>query len=156
MQTPRWRESAEKEFSTIEDQGVWEDAKEDEVTNPLNMVPVFKIKLNSHGKPETYKTRICVQGFSQKYGLDYLDTYAPTGKVASLQAVLTYAADRGLKLLQLNVKGAFLQSELDEQVFIKTPYGCNRKSKYLRLKKSLYGLKQAPRNWYQISFLSHG
>lgn len=128
MQTPRWRESAEKEFSTIEDQGVWEDAEEDEVTNPLNTVPVFKIKLNSHGKPEMYKTRICVQGFSQ----------------------------RGLKLLQLNVKGAFLHSELDEQVFIKTPYGCNRKSKYLRLKKSLYGLKQAPRNWYQISFLSHG
>lgn len=127
-----------------------EDADDSEVNNPLNTVAVFKIKTNTHGECPTYKTRLCVQGFGQRYGLDYLKTYAPTGKVALLRAVLTYAADKNLDLLQLDVKEAFLHSELEEKVFIKTPYGCNQKSKYLCLKKSLYGLKEAPRNWYRM------
>lgn len=147
MEIPEWKESALREFSTIEDQGLWEDADKNTVTNPLNTTPVFKITTNAHGKAPILKTQLCVQGFNQRYGLDYLETYAPTGKVASLRGLLTYAADKKLNILQLDVKGAFLHSELDKKVFIKTPHGFGRSSKYLKLKKMLYGLKQAPRNW---------
>lgn len=84
MKYPEWRKSVTTKFNTIEDQNVWEDANDSKVTNPLNTVPVFKIKTNTHDKSPTYKTRLCVQGFGQRYGLDDLKTYAPTGKVALL------------------------------------------------------------------------
>lgn len=130
---------------------MWEEVEDDKiVTNPLNTVPVFKIKHNAHDDSVILKTRLCVQGFNQKYGIDYFETYAPTGKAASLRAALTYIAEKNLDYIQLDVKGAFLHSELNKQVYIHTPFGRKRKSKFLRLKKSLYGLKQAPRNWYRM------
>lgn len=137
LKIPEWKKSAENKFNYIEELEVWEEVDDKEVTNPLNTVPVFKIKHNTHDDSVVYKTRLCIQGFNQKYGLDYFKTYAPTGKAALLRGILTYVAEKDLDMIQLDVKGAFLHSELDEQVFIKTPVGCNRQSKYLRLKKSL-------------------
>lgn len=108
IKIPWWKESALKEFKTIKDQEFWEEVNEKIVTNPLNTVPVFKIKQNAHRKAPILKTWLCVQGFNQQYGLDYLETYAPTGKVVSLRAVLTYVAEMNLEMLQLDVKGSFL------------------------------------------------
>lgn len=134
---PVWKASTLKEFQSIEDQGVWEEVDKDEVTNPLKTVPVYKVKENAHGEPPTYKTRLCVQGFNQKYGLDYMETYAPTGRIASLQALLTFAMDKKLELLQLDIKGAFLHADLDKDVYIFNPPCSSRKGKFLKLKKSL-------------------
>lgn len=120
LKLPRWFPPIEKEFKTIEDLGVWEDADKAEVTNPLNTMWAFRSKEDLH-----------------------------LGKVALLRALLSYSVNKNLKILQFDVKGAFLHAPLEENVFIKTPEGSTRKSKYLKLNKSLYGLKQAPLNWYK-------
>lgn len=90
---------------------------------------------------------MCVQGFNQKFGIDYFETYTPTGKTTSLRALLLFALDKNLPMLQLEVKGAFLHAKIDEEVYIRRPKGSSRKLPILKLEKSLYGLKQAPRNW---------
>ncbi|KNZ57867.1 hypothetical protein VP01_2052g2 [Puccinia sorghi] len=97
---------------------------------------------------EKKKARLCIQGFSQIPGLNYNNTFAPTGKFTSLLIILTLAVNRKLPIRQFDIKSAFLFA-LKEKLFIKGPEGSNRKVPYLRLKKSLYGLKQAPANWFE-------
>jgi hypothetical protein len=124
---------------------VWENHY-DKPPNPLDTTWVFKIKDNRHGNPLKYKGRLCVQGFNQIQGLDFDKTFAPTGKVSTLQIILLYSLHQNLEVTQFEVQGAFLHAPLSEDVFIKTPKGVNRDSPYLKLKKALYGLKQAPKN----------
>ncbi|KNZ61391.1 retrovirus-related Pol polyprotein from transposon TNT 1-94, partial [Puccinia sorghi] len=95
------------------------------------------------------KARLCIQGFLQLPGIDYNETFSPTGKFSTLLVLLTFAIDKKLPLCQFDVKSAFLYVPLKETLYIKTPEGSKRKSLYLWLKKSLYGLKQAPENWFE-------
>lgn len=136
------------ELDGIENMDVWEDYLGPEPVNPLNTTWVYRLKDNCHGNPLIYKSRLCVQGFDQIYGLDYQDTFSPTGKAASLCIALIFGLYHSLPIAQFDVKSAFLHADLKEKVIIKTPKGSKRTAKYLILKKSLYGLKQAPANWY--------
>ena len=143
-----WDLAVKKELQSIEDHNVWENHWE-QPPNPLNTTWIFKIKDNCHGGPLKFKARLCVQGFNQIEGLDFDNTFAPTGKAATLRLLLLYALDKKKQIRQFDVQGAFLHAPLDEDVYIVNPKGCPRESPYLKLKKSLYGLKQAPRNWYR-------
>ncbi|KNZ49490.1 hypothetical protein VP01_4981g1 [Puccinia sorghi] len=108
--------------------------------------------LEPNHKPSLHlkkKARLCIQGFLQLPGVDYDETFAPTGKFSTLLILLTLAIEKELPLRQFDVKAAFLYAPLKENLYIKTPEGSKRKSPYLRLKKSLYGLKQAPANWFE-------
>ncbi len=92
------------------------------------------------------------QGFSQKQGLDYDETFSPVFRFESFRNLLAIAAQRGLKLRQLDITAAFLNGKLEEEIFMTQPKGFVESGKeYLvcRLKQSLYGLKQAPRCWNQ-------
>lgn len=129
-------------------QDVWEEYYKN-LDNILNMMWVFKVKENCHGEPVKYKACLCIQGFNQVLGIDYNETWAPTGKIGSLRLASVYALKEKMKITQFNVKGAFLHAPLEEIVIIRTPEGSSRKSPYLKLKKSLYGLKQSPKNWYE-------
>jgi hypothetical protein len=133
---------------------VWENYYDDP-PNPLNTTWVFRIKDNCHSDPIKYKGRLCVQGFDQIHGIDYEETFAPTGKLSTLRMLLLYSLHQNLQITQFDVQGAFLHAPLSEEVYIKTPKGVNRDSPYLKLCKALYGLKQAPKNWYEtlISWL---
>lgn len=142
-----WSEAMDKELNSIESHQVWEDYYETPA-NPLKTTWIFKIKDSCHNAHLKYKARLCVQGFNQIEGLNFDQTYAPTGKAATLRLVLLFALQQNKPIRQFNVQGAFLHAPLEENVFIVTPEGCPRMSPYLKLKKSLYGLKQAPRNWY--------
>jgi hypothetical protein len=97
-----------------------------------------------------FKARLCAQGFSQVHGVDFSKTFAPTGRLNSLRALISYAAANGLEFHQLDVKTAFLNADLEEDVFLSIPQGINldKKKQCLRLKKAIYGLKQAPLAWY--------
>ena len=89
-----------------------------------------------------------MQGFSQREGIDYDETFAPVAKVTTFRLMLALSKVLDLKIHQLDVDSAFLYADLDENVFVKPPPGMSIKAGYcLKLLKSLYGLKQAPRNW---------
>jgi hypothetical protein len=102
-----------------------------------------------NGAPE-FKARICAQGFSQSRGINYTKTFAPNGWLNSLQALISHAVINHLQFGQLDVKTAFLNATLDEEVHLSIPQGVqlNQRCYCLRLHKAIYGLKQAPLAWY--------
>uniref|UniRef100_H3G5X7 Reverse transcriptase Ty1/copia-type domain-containing protein n=3 Tax=Phytophthora ramorum TaxID=164328 RepID=H3G5X7_PHYRM len=113
---------------------------------------VFRVKENQAGEIERFKTRLVAKGFSQKYGIDYDETFAPVAKFTSIRIVLSLAAKYGLKLHQMDVKTAFLNGVLDEDIYMAQPDGYvdeDHPDHVCKLKRSLYGLKQSPRMWNQ-------
>nr|KAJ0184776.1 hypothetical protein LSAT_V11C900459110 [Lactuca sativa] len=102
---------------------------------------------------EEYKARLVIQGFRQKEGIDFFDTYAPVARISTIRLLLlTLAAIHNLVIHQMDVKTAFLNGDLDEDIYMKQPEGFvmpGNEHKVCKLKKSLYGLKQAPKQWYQ-------
>ena len=92
------------------------------------------------------------KGFSQVEGLDYDETYAPVARLESIRMLLSYAAHKGFKLYQMDVKSAFLNGLIKEEVYVGQPPGfesLEHPDYVFKLKKALYGLKQAPRAWYE-------
>lgn len=111
---------------------------------------VFTIKLKGDGTIDRYKARLVARGFKQKEGIDYKETFSPVARFETVRAVLSVAVNEDLILAQFDVKTAFLNGCLEEEVYIKQPVGFEDGSdRVCRLKKSLYGLKQAPRCWNQ-------
>ena len=100
---------------------------------------------------EKYKARFVACGFSQKEGIDYEETFAPVARYTSIISVLSLDAVMKWKINQMDVKTAFLNGVVEEEVYVEQPLGFethDRESQVCILKKSLYDLKQAPRTWY--------
>lgn len=117
-----WGQAVNDELNNIQALIIWEDFEdESNVKNPLNTTWVFKIKDNSNQIPTQFKARLCVQGFQQIQGIDFEETWAPTGKNASLKILLIHSLNSNLKITQFDVKGAFSHAPIEEEVFIKTP-----------------------------------
>ncbi len=102
---------------------------------------VFKITRNADGSVEIYRARLVAQGFSQRYGVDYDETFSPVVRFESIRTVVALAVQRGLKLHQMDVISAFLNGELEDEVYMKQPEGFVVKGKerlVCKLNKSLY------------------
>ena len=110
----------------------------------------YKIKYNNDRSIDRYKARLVVRGFTQKEGIDFNETFAPVAKYSSLRILFAHATALGQKVLQLDIKTAFLYGELDETIYMRQPDGyaaAGQEGMVCKLKRSLYGLKQAPRQW---------
>jgi hypothetical protein len=115
---------------------------------------VFTVKQNPEGKVERYKARLVARGYSQTYGIDYDETFAPVAKMRTVRTLISCATNFGWPLHQLDVKNAFLHGDLQEEVYMEIPPGCSKSNtagEVCRLRKSLYGLKQSPRAWFDRS-----
>lgn len=109
---------------------------------------VFKTKRNADGDLVRHKARLVVKGCSQKEGIDYTETFAPVVRYNSIRFLFALAAKHDMKVYQLDAVTAFLNGDLQEEVYMKQPEGFDDCSgKVCRLVKSLYGLKQASRIW---------
>ncbi|GJR32852.1 retrovirus-related pol polyprotein from transposon TNT 1-94 [Tanacetum coccineum] len=101
-------------------------------------------------KPKT-KARLVTQGYNQQEGIDYDETYAPVARLESIRILLAYSCALDFKLFQMDVKSAFLNGFINEEVYVAQPLGFidfEKPDHVYKLKKALYGLKQAPKAWY--------
>ncbi len=149
-QRAKWKTAIEAEIGGCVSRGTWILVKRSELPKGTNIIPVkwvFKIKTDENGNVAKYKARITPKGFKQRYGVDYFEVFANTGKYKTLRTMLSIAARSNMELRQLDVPQAFTQAVLDESVYMEMPEGFEEEGMVCLLKKSLYGLKQSPRNW---------
>ncbi|UYV73987.1 hypothetical protein LAZ67_11001719 [Cordylochernes scorpioides] len=110
---------------------------------------IFRIKRKSNGEIDRYRARLVGKGFSQRRGIDYKETFAPVVRYDSVRVLLALATVMDMEIMQFDIKTAFLNGDLDEDIYMQIPEGKEVENKNLvcKLKKSLYGLKQSPRIW---------
>ncbi|KAL0437633.1 UNVERIFIED_CONTAM: Retrovirus-related Pol polyprotein from transposon TNT 1-94 [Sesamum radiatum] len=121
-------------------------------STPLGCKWILKRKYKADGSIDKYKARLVAKGFKQKEGFDFFDTYSPVTRITSIRVLIAIAALYDLEIHQMNVKTAFLNGELDEEIYMEQPEGFvvpGQEKKVCRLVKSLYGLKQAPKQWHE-------
>lgn len=144
----KWIAAMRDEMKSLHDNKVWTLVKRPDNCNIVSNRWVLRIKRKPDGSIDRYKARLVARGFSQVYGIDYTETYAPVVSAISVRLLLAYAAVENLLIAQFDVKTAFLYGDLDETVYMEQPEGfASDESKVCLLQRSLYGLKQAPRQW---------
>ncbi|KAI5334598.1 hypothetical protein L3X38_024731 [Prunus dulcis] len=147
-----WKKAMEDEITMIEKNNTWELVARPFDKPIIGVKWIYKTKLNLDGSVQKNKARLVAKGYSQKPGIDFNETFAPVARLDTVRALVALAAHKNWKLFQLDVKSAFLNGVLSEEVYVDQPCGFviqGSEDKVYRLKKALYGLKQAPRAWYE-------
>ncbi|KAL9225890.1 hypothetical protein vseg_001766 [Gypsophila vaccaria] len=150
VKNPKWRKAMEEEIEALEVNNTWTIEDLPPGKSAIGCMWVYRIKHKSDGTIERYKARLVVFGNHQLEGIDFVETFAPTVKMVTVQTFLTVAAIKQWELHQMDVHNAFLHGDLNEEVYMRLPPGFSHghHGKVCRLRKSLYGLRQAPRCWY--------
>ena len=92
-------------------------------SKPLGYKWIFKNKMKADGSIGKYKARLVIKGYKQKEGLDYFDTYSPVTRISSIRMLIAIAAIHNLEIHQMDVKIAFLNGDLDEEIYMEQPEG---------------------------------
>lgn len=161
-QFKEWRAVMNEEIESILRNDTW-----DLVELPTNKTPIgckwlFKPKMNEDVSIEKLKARLVAKGYSQHECIDFDDTFAHVAKLNAISILIALATKYNWELHQLDVKSAFLNGELKEEIYLVQPEGFVKQGHehlVCRLKKALYGLKQAPTSWYgkvDSFFLEYG
>ena len=147
----QWTKAAEEEIEAHSQNGTWELADLPAGRRAIGSRWVFKVKRTADGSIERYKARLVAKGFSQRPGFDFNETFAPTARFSAIRTILALSALEDLHLQSIDISHAFINGDLEEEVFMEQPEGFEQgePGQVLRLKRSLYGLKQASRMWYQ-------
>ena len=147
---PGWKQAIQSEYNSLVSNNTWELAELPPGRKAIRCKWVFKIKRNADGSVARLKARLVAQGYSQKHGIDYKETFSPVVRRESIRIVLALSVSLGLHLQQMDVDTAFLNSDLDQEIYMFQPRGfvsSTHPQKVCKLKKAIYGLKQSPRLW---------
>jgi hypothetical protein len=141
----------DEELDQIEKNDTWELVPRPKNKNVISTKWVFRNKLNEGGQVTRKKARLVCKGYAQIEGINFEETFSPVARMEAIRFLLAYACSKNVKVYQMDIKSAFLNGELEEEVYIEQPKGfqLSENTDYVcKLKKVLYGLKQAPRAWY--------
>ena len=149
-QAELWIAAMDEELASLMKHGTWDVVDTPAGVKVLGVKWVFKIKRDDKGNIERFKARLVAKGYEQVAGRDFDQVFAPVSKFSTLRVLLAVVAARDLELHQLDIKTAFLQGDLEEEVYIQQPPGYPLGAgKVCLLSKALYGLRQAPRAWHK-------
>ncbi|KAK1431533.1 hypothetical protein QVD17_07993 [Tagetes erecta] len=146
----KWQEAMKAEMLAIEKNKTWKLVHLPAGKNLVGVKWLFKTKPGANGEGVKFKARLVAKGYSQQYGVDYQETFAPVARFETIRIILAVAAQMGWEIYQLDVKSAFLNGELREDIYVAQPEGfvvAGKSDMVYKLHKALYGLKQAPRAW---------
>lgn len=145
-EAPYWKEAIQSEVESILSNHTWELVDLPPGNKPIGHKWIFTKKLRPDGTIEKYKSRLVAKGFRQKEGLDFIDTYSPVIRITSIRLLIAISSIYDLEIHQMDVKTAFLNGELDEEIYMEQPEGFivkGKEKKVCKLIKSLCGLKQS-------------
>ena len=151
VNSTKWIDAMKDELKSMEQNEVRDLVKFPEGCKRVGCKWVFKTKHDSYGNIERHKGRLVAKGYTQKDGIDCKETFSPVSKKDSFRIIMALVAHYDLELHQMDVKTAFLNGNLEEEVYMDQPEGFSVKEKedmVCKLKRSIYGLKQASRQWY--------
>lgn len=145
-----WKEAIRNELEALIANQTWIEIVPPKSANIVTSKWVFKVKMNIDGTLDKFKARLVARGFSQVYGVDYQETFAPTVKFDTLRLFLALVAAEDLECHQVDVNNAFTESMLKEDIYMSPPSGLSlAPGRALHIVRSLYGLKQAARDWHK-------
>jgi hypothetical protein len=147
-----WEAAIQAEMESIMSIGTFELVHPPRDRKPIGAKWVFKVKRNAAGEISRYKARLVAQGFAQKPGLDFTETFAPVANIDSIRLLLAFAAANDFEIHHVDVKTAFLNGKLEETIYMRQPEGfvaAGKEHWVWELHKTLYGLRQSGRVWYQ-------
>ena len=147
----QWKRALDSEYSAHIKNNTWTLVDLPEGRKAIESRWVFKVKYNADGSVERHKARLVAKGFSQEAGLDYEETFSPVAKYKSIRSLLAIANQLNLEVHQMDVSTAFLNGELEEEIYMTQPEGYIKEGEeelVCKLNKSIYGLKQSSRCWY--------
>ncbi len=164
----KWLESTKTELNSLLSMDTWDIVDREKNKPTITSKWLWKTKYLPNGQIDKYKTRMVARGYTQKKGINYNETFAPVVRFETLRYLLAHAVEKELEVHHMDVETAFLNGNLEEEIFMEIPDGLKlinnqlllksnedykkefkkeKSEKVLKLKKSLYGLKQSPRCW---------
>lgn len=147
-----WRAAEKVEWDNCTAREVWDVVAREPWMRVLPAVWAYKTKYDERGVKVKRKARLSAGGHRQVAGRDYHESYAPTGAMATTRIAASVAAARGMASRQFDVVGAYLNSPLEEELYMEVPDGFRegREGMVLKLKKALYGLVQGAAAWWKV------
>ncbi len=144
----KWNSAIQEELNSLHENGTWELVNLPKGEKALKTKWVFKLKRDCNNEIIRYKARLVAKGFTQREGIDYDETFAPVVRYASIRFLIALAVEHNLQIDQMDAITAFLQGDIEENIYVEQPEGlADGTQRVYKLKKAMYGLKQAGRQW---------
>nr|GEZ30795.1 retrovirus-related Pol polyprotein from transposon TNT 1-94 [Tanacetum cinerariifolium] len=146
-----WFQAMQDEIYEFDRLQVWELVAQPDCVMIITLKWIYKVKLNEYGNVLKNKARLVAKRYRQEEGIDFEESFAPVACIEAIRIFIANAASRNMSIYQMDVKTAFLNGKLKEEVYVSQPKGFvdpDHSTHVYRLKKAFYGLKQAPRAWY--------
>jgi hypothetical protein len=145
-----WKKVMMEEMDSIEENGTWSLVDLPHGRKLIKVKWVFKVKQDDHGVVSKHKACLVMKGYAQRHDIDYDEVFVPVARLDSVRLLIALVAHKGWEVHHMDVKSAFLNDDLHEEVYVEQPAGfvvTGKEHKVLKLWKALYGFHQAPRAW---------
>ena len=147
----KWENAIKDEINSLLTNNTWTLVTKLENRNIVDCKWIFTIKNDEFGNPFKYKARVVARCFSQEYLIDYNETFAPVARISSFRFIIAYANQFNLMVHHMDIKSAFLNGILKDEIYMKVTEGIKCKENEVRkLNKAIYDLKQSDKCWFEI------